>query len=71
QNHKLREVAYYNSPRVRGPLSTIMGLVDLYQGKMMDDVQLLMNEIDNHSRELDRNLFEINEVLKKEDPSSN
>jgi hypothetical protein len=48
-----------------------MGLVDLYQGKMMDDVQLLMNEIDNHSRELDRNLFEINEVLKKEDPTSN
>lgn len=71
QNNKLREVAYYNSHRVRGPLSTIMGLVDLYQGKMMDDVQLLMNEIDNHSRELDRNLFEINEVLKKEDPSSN
>ncbi len=71
QNNKLREVAYYNSHRVRGPLSTIMGLVDLYQGKMMDDVQLLMSEIDNHSRELDRNLYEINEVLKKEDPSSN
>jgi len=71
QNNKLREVAYYNSHRVRGPLSTIMGLVDLYQGKMMDDVQLLMDEIDNHSRELDRNLIEINEVLKKEDVSSN
>jgi hypothetical protein len=71
QNNKLREVAYYNSHRVRGPLSTIMGLVDLYHGKMLDDVQLLMNEIDNHSRELDRNLFEINELLKKEDPGSN
>ena len=71
QNSKLREVAYYNSHRVRGPLSTIMGLVELYQGKMLDDIQLLMREIDNHSKELDRNLFEINEVLRKEYPTNN
>ena len=65
QNERFIEYAFHNSHRVRGPLTRILGLVNLVKigAIKQDEISYMLNEIDNASKELDNVLKEINNSL--------
>lgn len=64
QNKQLKQYAYFNAHKVRGPLARILGLLNLMQ--METDLELRSKVIDRlqeSGAEMDQVLTEINEVL--------
>ncbi|NOT75876.1 MAG: tetratricopeptide repeat protein [Cyclobacteriaceae bacterium] len=65
QNEKLIQYTFHNSHRVRGPLTRILGLINLVKiGAIKEnETGFLLSEIDNAANELDSVLKEINHSL--------
>ncbi|CAN5621711.1 hypothetical protein BH10BAC4_BH10BAC4_01920 [soil metagenome] len=65
QNESLIQYTFHNSHRVRGPLTRIMGLINLVKigAIQKDETGYLLDEIDKASKELDSVLKDINHTL--------
>jgi tetratricopeptide (TPR) repeat protein len=65
QNERLVEYTFHNSHRVRGPLTRILGLIDVVKigAIQQEEMGFVLNEIDKASNELDHVLKEINTTL--------
>ena len=65
QNQKLREYSFINSHKLRSPLASIMGMVNIFRilGEKNID-QEMINHLDNAAQQLDRVVHEIQETLK-------
>lgn len=73
QNDSLRNYAYFNAHKVRGPLARILGLIYLTKIdpiKSLEDFNILIHQLDICANELDNTIREINEILSEDDEES-
>jgi signal transduction histidine kinase len=73
QNDSLRNYAYFNAHKVRGPLARILGLIYLTKIdpiKSLEDFNILIHQLDTCANELDNTIREINEILSEDDEES-
>lgn len=65
QNEKLKEYAFHNAHKVRGPLARIMGLVNLIKidAVQKTDMPQLLGELEKASADMDKVIEEINTNL--------
>jgi tetratricopeptide (TPR) repeat protein len=66
QNKVLKEYAYMNAHKVRGPLARILGLVNLYKDHQVSVVELF-DKVEDSAVELDKVINEINSSLEESD----
>ncbi|MFY0625853.1 MAG: tetratricopeptide repeat protein [Reichenbachiella sp.] len=67
QNNQLKEFAFMNSHKVRRPLSSILGIINLLkEEKRPDKIQELISMVDDSAQEMDAIIFEINNHLRDE-----
>ena len=67
QNTRLKDFAHMNSHRVRRPLSSILGIVNLLQEENNSEKkQELIDMLEGASKEMDDIIFEINQNLQEE-----
>ncbi len=62
QNDKLREYAYFNAHKVRGPLARILGMVQLFRNNYHDKEDIII-KIEKSAMELDEVVKDINKRL--------
>lgn len=69
QNAQLRDYASFNAHQVRGPLSRLLGLTNMFKGGMVDEAQqaFFLNKIDESAREVDAVIHEINDILHQDE----
>lgn len=65
QNQKLREFSFINAHKVRGPLVSLMGLVDMVKDKTFDNFDEVINKLNETTIILDRTIKEMSLVLDK------
>ncbi|NJL15413.1 MAG: hypothetical protein HC913_22010 [Microscillaceae bacterium] len=66
QNDQLREYAYFNAHKVRGPLARILGimyLVKVAPPQSLAEITELVNKLHDSAQELDLTIREINQIL--------
>ena len=67
QNDRLKEFAFLNSHKIRRPLSSILGLVELYKGeKDPEKIEELTEMLNSAAKELDQMIFDISHQLQEE-----
>ncbi len=62
QNERLRDYAFFNAHKVRGPLARILGMVALFHNNALEKDQIILN-IDSCAKELDKVIKDINNRL--------
>jgi PAS domain S-box-containing protein len=73
QNEKLTEIAWLHSHKIRGPVATIMGLMNIFDWTNMNDPQNLdiVRKVDSVSKQLDEIIHDVvkktGDLYKKED----
>ncbi len=70
QNELLRNYAYFNAHKVRGPLARILGLIYLIRLEPTiseDDFSLFIQRLSLCANELDKTIKEINQILSDDD----
>ena len=70
QNQQLKEYAFFNAHRVRGPLARILGIIQLIkiEPTLMQSENLL-GKLEDASNELDQTIGEINSILEGTTPN--
>ena len=71
QNHRLKEFAFLNSHRIRKPVSSILGLIDVFKTEINKtnhpELSDLSAMITDAAKELDNTIHEINEQLQEKE----
>ncbi|MCI0751408.1 MAG: hypothetical protein L0Y35_06185 [Flammeovirgaceae bacterium] len=63
QNQKLAEYLFINAHKLRAPIASILGLVELFKAGSQDDRELIASHLKACSSELDVIIHEINKTL--------
>lgn len=64
QNQQLKEYAFFNAHKVRGPLARILGLIQLIKiDPSMVESEKLLDKLEDASEELDKTIGDINAIL--------
>jgi tetratricopeptide (TPR) repeat protein len=66
QNKKLAEYAFINAHKLRAPIASILGLIDLFSKADVSEQQVILNHLKTCSLELDNTIRNINITLEEE-----
>lgn len=68
QNSQLTEYAFYNSHKLRGPLASILGLIQLFEGGHINKEEFMdvFTKLKSAAHDMDRVVSEINKILEEE-----
>ncbi len=68
QNNRLLQFAFMNSHKIRGPLATLMGLLNLlHDGKSPDQSREILDHLKTTASKMDEIIQEVSRELEKED----
>jgi tetratricopeptide (TPR) repeat protein len=64
QNQRLKEYAFFNAHKVRGPLARILGIIQLIKiDHSLIESEKLLDKLEDASNELDKTIGDINSIL--------
>ncbi|MFN0201034.1 MAG: tetratricopeptide repeat protein [Bacteroidia bacterium] len=63
QNEKLKNYAFHNSHKIRGPLARILGLIDAYRANYISDPSFVFHHVEVSAHEMDAVVRDINDIL--------
>lgn len=72
RNQQLQRYAYLNAHHVRGPLSNILGLVELYESGVLqpEEYDYFLRALAQSAHQLDHEVYQISQTLKKDQDES-
>ena len=66
QNKKLAEYAFINAHKLRAPIASILGLIDLFSKADVSEQQLILDHLKTCGEDLDNTIRNINATLEEE-----